>query len=606
MRITDIEIKDTPPIQHIEVNDLSNVVVFGGPNGIGKTRLLYTLIEFLKNPNPTPNIHLQIEATSPEEEEIWKKTNLDTSDVNDCQLLRNVIQRPRRRNNMKSAALYFDSNRNIQQIKPFVFSFDIPDPDAEDVSWDIPFQTYSARAQDTQHAILKKVQSEQNKISIRAVKMKKNGETAMPLDFKDPLELFRGPFNSLLAPKQLDEANLREQKLYYKYRGQLLSFDTLSSGEREVVNIVFDFLLRNPRDCIVVFDEPELHLHPELVQKLIRTLTDIGQNNQFIFGTHSPSIISSSLEDTVVFMSPPKGDGDNQAMLVSEDDDTQTALRLLGQSVGVIALGNKVVLIEGDKSSLDREVYSWLIRERHPELVLVPSGGKETIVNFARVVDSVLNKSIWGVEFFMLCDRDAMPSQGMGGVSLDGHPNFRMLSRYHLENYFLEEGVLATVFEEMEDEGSWLRSPTEIRVKLREFGAEIVPYAVALKVAGDFRFSVGNVDIMPSGADRMSLEELQEKMAANAYAENARVSEALDAEEIKEAVEKEFFRLQASLDDDGADWKSDLPGRKLLNKFASSAEIKIGKLKKMYMNKAVSHSTNPFQEVIELFDEFAK
>ncbi|MCH7973977.1 MAG: hypothetical protein IH949_08835 [Bacteroidetes bacterium] len=95
-------------------------------------------------------------------------------------------------------------------------------------------------------------------------------------------------------------------------------------------------------------------------------------------------------------------------------------------------------------------------------------------------------------------------------------------------------------------------------------------------------------------------------MAANASAENARISEALDAEEIKGAVEKEFLRLQASLDDDGAEWKSDLPGRQLLNKFARAAEIKIGKLKKMYMSKSVSHSTNPFQEVVEIFDEFAK
>jgi predicted ATP-dependent endonuclease of OLD family len=66
------------------------------------------------------------------------------------------------------------------------------------------------------------------------------------------------------------------------------------------VNIVFDFLLRNPSDCIVFFDEPELHLHPELSYKLLQTLSSIGKNNQFVFCTHSPEIITASIENSVV------------------------------------------------------------------------------------------------------------------------------------------------------------------------------------------------------------------------------------------------------------------------------------------------------------------
>lgn len=42
------------------------------------------------------------------------------------------------------------------------------------------------------------------------------------------------------------------------------------------MNVVFDFLLRNPSDCIVLFDEPELHLHPELSYKLLQTLRTAG------------------------------------------------------------------------------------------------------------------------------------------------------------------------------------------------------------------------------------------------------------------------------------------------------------------------------------------
>ena len=38
-------------------------------------------------------------------------------------------------------------------------------------------------------------------------------------------------------------------------------------------------VLGGPSDCIVIFDEPELHLHPELSYKLIQTLRSVGKRN---------------------------------------------------------------------------------------------------------------------------------------------------------------------------------------------------------------------------------------------------------------------------------------------------------------------------------------
>src|SRR5664279_5573291 len=85
---------------------------------------------------------------------------------------------------------------------------------------------------------------------------------------------------------------------------------SLASGEREVVNIAFDFLLRRPSDCIVFFDEPELHLHPELSYKLLRTLHTIGERDQFVLSTHYPDVITASLDQSVIFLSPDRTKGE--------------------------------------------------------------------------------------------------------------------------------------------------------------------------------------------------------------------------------------------------------------------------------------------------------
>ena len=149
-------------------------------------------------------------------------------------------------------------------------------------------------------------------------------------------------------------------------------------------------------------------MHPELSYKLLQTLSSIGRRNQFIFATQSPEIISASLENTVVFVRPPQGDADNQAIVINRDDQTDHALQALGQSIGVISLGKKLVLIEGNGASLDKQTYGAILKNRFPEFILVPSGGKDAIRSFADIQENILNRTIWGVDFYLLCDRDAV------------------------------------------------------------------------------------------------------------------------------------------------------------------------------------------------------
>jgi hypothetical protein len=55
--------------------------------------------------------------------------------------------------------------------------------------------------------------------------------------------------------------------------------------------------------------------------------------------------------------------------------------------------------------------------------------------------EAVLSKSIWGVDFFMLWDRDSRPSDSPEAELAKGSGRLRTLSRYHLENYFLDEAT---------------------------------------------------------------------------------------------------------------------------------------------------------------------
>jgi AAA domain, putative AbiEii toxin, Type IV TA system len=603
MRIKSFQIKSVGPIKLVQVSDLADVVVFAGPNGVGKTSISTTLLNLARNPNPSSETWMIIEATNAIERAQWPKGIIDTRNHAETALLQQALRRSRRRNQYHSAFLNFDSDRAVRTVQPFQFQWDIGNPLTEEIGWDFGFNQLFNRYNDVRHSLFRLVESQKREVAERALSLRDAGKGFMPIDFADVLKPFKEAFAQLLAPKKMLEVSTRDQQIYYEFNGQRLSFDTLSSGEKEVVNIVFDFLLRGPADCVVVFDEPELHLHPELSYKLLQTLSTIGNRNQFLFSTHSPEIISASLENTVLFVTPPRGPEDNQAVLVHRDDQTHHALQTLGQSIGVISLGKRIVLIEGEESSLDKQTYGAILRNKYPEFVLVPAGGKDTIRSFSDVKDHILNRTIWGVGFYLLCDRDAANILGAKSVAEAQSGRIKLLQRYHIENYFLDPAILAKCFAAMEPDNSWLRDPKLINNKIRELARSVVPYAVALNVTATIREKVGNVSVMPKGATEAGDPEALAAMILEKLSyELKRVENGLDRSLVQTLTKSEYDRLLQSIDQDTEVWRRDLPGRIILNKFASAAGIQSGRLKQLYLANANTESA--FSDIIAVFEEF--
>ena len=598
MRIKRISAGNIAPIKCFDVDHLSDLVVIAGPNGVGKTRLVNGLLNFFQSLH-TNDPNFTIEATSRTESDAWNKKQLDTRKSSDIESLRTLLHQNRRRRNFTSSVIYYESNRSIQKVKPLSFQFDFPDPWEEAVSWNLSFGGLANRWQDTQHAIFKKIQSQKTSIANRAIQLRNEGHKKMNLEFKDPLNPFREAFDKLLGPKSLHRADVQHQRLTYVEDSEERDINTLSSGEREVLNITFDFILRKPSHCVIFFDEPELHLHPELLARLITTLRTVGDSNQFILCSHSPEVIASSLEDTVIFLSPPRADLSNQAVVLGPRDLASEALHRLGQSIGVISLGKKIVLIEGKESSLDKKTYSHILANRFPELVLLPSGGKGNLNAFNAVATEILDKALWGIRFFMLADRDASPTTEKESG------RFRVLNRYHLENYFLDADVLASCFAELEELDSWLRSPQRIEEKLRAIAREGLGYAAALVVAKRVRDIVGNVDIMPDGIHNQDHAGFVEAFRGTGFGELGRMSQGLDVTAIETLASKVYLRLESLLDRPNDDWKSHFPGKPIFSKFCEAAKMRQGRMKTLYLTKSSSAVNNPFSEIISIFEDFA-
>ena len=614
MRLGAVKLREYPPLARMEVSGLSpELVVFGGPNGSGKTRLISAIVGLASQHHLFANLELEIHATNKEEESKWGKGILNTADGGDRQKFIQAVQRSQKRGSWKGSIVYFDAQRRFSQANQ-MGRYTFGDPLDEEIPGNLMAGLVENRHRDTTNAMVRLVVHDAIYQRNRMRILQGEGKHEMPIDTKDPLERFKDIFSTLLGPKCLADIDptdlgygngVPEPELFYHLAknggGGRLPLNTLSAGQVEVVLMAFDLMVHNPRDCIVFVDEPELHLHPELSTRLFQALKKIGSNNQFVVGTHSPDLISQGLGKSLVFLSPDTGAG-NQGVVVKPGDENIGILRQLGENLGVISLGRNIVLIEGTDGSLDRATYTSVLEGRFPEFALSPSTSRDRMVAFESITRDVLDKTMWGIRFFMIGDRDnSLSSEQLASLETESRGKLRFLKRYHLENYFLDESTIARAFEDMVAPENWLREPAKIRGVLRECASETLPYAMQIWANTFLR-----------GRTHHTWPDLKLNGARNFEAFKPAITKAAEflpstvptVAEVVSAVEAKWKDVGASIEADTDLWKSALPGKPILGMFSTRANLDRDRLCRLYVKADTSAEVSAFQDILDIFESF--
>lgn len=90
--------------------------------------------------------------------------------------------------------------------------------------------------------------------------------------------------------------------IIFKTDTGILQLEQLSSGEKQLLLILFKVFLMNRQPYILLMDEPEISLHLSWQQDLVKTIREINPNCQLFIATHSPSIFGKGWHDRVTFM----------------------------------------------------------------------------------------------------------------------------------------------------------------------------------------------------------------------------------------------------------------------------------------------------------------
>lgn len=76
-----------------------------------------------------------------------------------------------------------------------------------------------------------------------------------------------------------------------KYRNTLISFESLSSGEKQIIYIFLKVVIASHSGAIILMDEPEISLHLSWQEKLLTEIRKVNSISQIIIVTHSPAIV---------------------------------------------------------------------------------------------------------------------------------------------------------------------------------------------------------------------------------------------------------------------------------------------------------------------------
>ena len=244
------------------------------------------------------------------------------------------------------------------------------------------------------------------------------------------------------------------------------SFDSLSAGEKEVVDILLDLFLRREKykDSIFLLDEPELHINTSIQRKLIIEIDKlIGDGGQIWIATHSIGFLRAFQEELsgkcqVIHFENNMKFASEAITLTPVANNRTTWKSIFGTALddltGLIA-PNRIIYCEGrdeprqdgSERGLDAQVLNNIFNREYPDTVFVSSGGNTELDQRSSIALAILGKVFPDMEIWVFKDRD-MASGKLVSESdrteylANQNERFRVMKRWEIENYLFDEEVL--------------------------------------------------------------------------------------------------------------------------------------------------------------------
>jgi predicted ATPase len=243
-------------------------------------------------------------------------------------------------------------------------------------------------------------------------------------------------------------------------------FNVLSSGEKEVVDLLLDLYLRKDDydETVFLIDEPELHINSAIQRKLLIEINRlVGENCQIWLTTHSIGFLralQTEMNDQCQIIqfrpefklaSEPKtlrpikvGPGTWRELFAIALDDLAS---LVSPKTLVYCEGRADPGAQSTERGMDAQALNNIFSTTRPDTLFISSGGNTELDQRSAVAIAILGKVLPTVDILVLKDRDMASgkdtSENDRRIYLKNNPvNHRVLKRWEIENYLYDKEVL--------------------------------------------------------------------------------------------------------------------------------------------------------------------
>jgi len=244
------------------------------------------------------------------------------------------------------------------------------------------------------------------------------------------------------------------------------SFNVLSSGEKEVIDILMDLYLRKDayNNTVYLIDEPELHISTTIQRKLMIEIDKmVGDNCQIWVATHSIGLLRAlqselkSKSDIIWFnegnewakevftLTPMEKTRNNwQKIFETALDDLTT---LLAPKRIIYCEGRDKPSSDGSEIGMDAKVYNTIFESEFPDTLFISSGGNTELDQRSEIAIAIIGKALPETEIFVLKDRDMGSGKPVSEKDRQEYlrlnpTNHRVLNRFEIENYIFDKSVI--------------------------------------------------------------------------------------------------------------------------------------------------------------------